>query len=161
MGTSAGKLTPGYPATISTFTGRFLDSQATTDLQYRFRTGRAFLAVPAPSRNRMYMIIGSSLAAFSLDTFFTRVAAGHLSNANEVPIDTNATMHPAPVDEFLAFDSFFYAENEPNGWSFSMVDGQDRLYDLDYDDTGSVYLAYSVYGWGIVQDDGGSSGNTT
>ena len=36
-----GKLTPGYPATIQTFTGRFLDSQATQDYQQPFKTARA------------------------------------------------------------------------------------------------------------------------
>ena len=37
----SGKLTPGYPATIQTFTGRFLDSQATQDYQQPFKTARA------------------------------------------------------------------------------------------------------------------------
>src|SRR5436190_17721404 len=39
-----------------------------------------------------------------------------------------------------------------------VVDGQQRLFQIDYDDQGYVYLAYGAFGWGIVKDDGGNGG---
>src|SRR5690348_2486488 len=71
-----GKVTVGYPAPIKTFTGRFLDSQITSTAQQTFRTARATSVVVAPERNRIYMLIGSALAAYSLDTFFSRLESG-------------------------------------------------------------------------------------
>ena len=36
------QLTPGYPATLGTFVGRYLDSNASNDCQQPIRTYRAF-----------------------------------------------------------------------------------------------------------------------
>lgn len=161
LGAASGLLTPGYPSAFTSFTGRYLDSQATNDFQQPFRTARAFMVLPAPSRNRIYMIIGSAVAAYNMDTFFTRIAANEpLMSANSVPTSGpySSSRHPEPVDKFLNWDQFFYAENEPNGWSLFITDGQDRLFDIDYDDQGYVYMAYSTYGWGIAKDSGGTGG---
>jgi PKD repeat protein len=161
VGNKNNLMTPGYPATISTFTGRFLDSQATQDYQQPFRTARAFHVYPAPSRNRIYMIIGSAVFAYDINTFFTRLAQHEdLMDANSVPVSGPyaGNKHPFPVDKFLRYDEFFYAENEPSGWTTPQVDGQERLFQLDYDDQGYVYLAYRDYGWGIVKDDGTNTG---
>ena len=156
-------LTPGYPATLSGFTGRFLDSQATQDIQQPFRTSRAFYVYPARSRGRIYMIIGSAVFAYDINTFFTRLAGNEsLVYANTVPVTNPGNWglrNGTVMDKFLRWDSFFYAENENNGWITPVNDGQERLFWLDYDDQGYVYLAYSVFGWGIVKDDGTNSGN--
>ncbi len=151
-----GKLTPGYPSTITRFTGRFLDSQATQDYQQTFRTGRAFYVFPAPSRNRIYMIIGSAVFAYDINTFFSRVASEPLVTANTIPVQ--GTFTHTPWEIFLKDDEFFYAENEPDGWQIQHVDGQERLFGMDYDDRGNVYVAYPLYGWGIVKDGGTDSG---
>ncbi len=149
-----GKLTPGYPSTIQTFTGRFLDSQATQDYQQPFKTARAESVVVVPSLHRIYMQIGSALFAYNLDTFFTRLANEELMSVNSIPTTSRYGPHPAPVDRVLSYDEFFYAENEPeNGWDAPISDGQRRLQGFDYDDLGYVYLAYSAFGWGIVKDD--------
>ena len=158
---AAGKLTPGYPTTITRFTGRFLDSQATQDYQQSFRTARAFQIVPAPSRGRIYMIIGSAVFAYDMNTFFTRLGANETwDDGNSVPVSGvyASVKHPFPVDVFLRYDAFFYAENEPNGWIINNNDGQERLFGIDYDDQGYVYAAYTLYGWGIVKDDGTDTG---
>src|SRR5712692_10251405 len=157
-----GKLTPGYPATITTFTGRFLDSQATQDYQQPFKTARAESATIVPSLHRIYMQVGSAVFAYSLDTFFSRVASGEAM----VPV-TSVDVHSAwgwdrqrytsatsGMDEFLMFDAFFYAESEPaNGWTVPFGDGQRRLNGFDVDDLGYVYMAYTFFSWGIAKDD--------
>jgi len=138
-----------------TFTGRFLDSQATQDFQQPFKTARAESIVVSPSLHRIYMQIGSAVFAYSLDTFFTRVSSAEpLMSVNQIPTTSNFAPHPSPVDMVLGYDAFFYAENEPaNGWTVYISDGQRRLQGFDIDDQGYVYLAYSVFGWGIVKDD--------
>src|SRR5581483_2579024 len=152
-GSAAGLLTPGYPPTISKFVGRFVDSDATNDFQQPFRTVRAFYVVPARSLNRIYMIIGSAAMAYDINTFFTRVAA------NEPLVQASQRCCGSLPDLYLNNNAYFYAENGESGWHMSIPDGQERLFGIDYDDQGYLYLAYSVYGWGIVKDDMGSAGN--
>ncbi len=75
-GTYAGKKLIGYPPLLTTFSGRFLDSVKTRDYQFSFRTARSRGTWVAADRNRIYMIIGSAVAAYDIETFFTRVEAG-------------------------------------------------------------------------------------
>ena len=74
------QLTPGYPATLGTFVGRYLDSNASNDCQQAVRTFRAFGVVPMPALNaphgRLYFQIGSSVMAYDMDRFFQRAARG-------------------------------------------------------------------------------------
>ena len=151
------KLTPGYPASIQTFVGRFLDSQATQDYQQPFKTARAETVLVMPALHRIYFQIGSAVFAYNLDTFFSRLASGEaLMSVNAIPSpapSANWPPHPFPVDLVLAYDAFFYVENQPTGWEYATSDGQRRLFQFDVDDQGYVYLAYSVFGWGIVKDD--------
>src|SRR5438132_918818 len=154
------KLTPGYPSTVGSFVGRFLDSQATQDYQQPFRTARAFHIAVAPSKNRIYMIVGSAVFAYDLSTFFTRLQGGEqLAAANTVPIGGSYPWTRQYWDVLLKPDSFFYSENEPNGWKIQITDGQERLFGIDYDDQGYIYMAYSFYGWGIAKDDGSNGFN--
>src|ERR1051326_345404 len=152
------QLTPGYPAALGTYVGRYLDSQTTNDCQQPVRTFRAVNVVPMPSLNRLYFIIGSSVTAYDMDRFFQRVAAGESLTPN-APCGV-----PQPVtDAALQFDEWFYAELQPvdsetkvssSGWDVGDGgDGQTRLYGIDVDDQGYVYLATKWYRWGIVKDD--------
>src|SRR5262249_3569414 len=107
------------------------------------------------TRNRLWMMMGSSLFGYDLQRFFTRLESGE-------PMITEATLAPdnngqrgGNPEQFLAFDYYFYAEAEPQ-WKWSVFDGQDRLFGLDSDARGYVYLAYGPYGWGILQDTGSS-----
>ena len=156
-----GKLTPGYPATITTFTGRFLDSQATQDYQQPFKTARAESVTVVPSLHRIYMQIGSAVFAYNLDTFFTRLASGEaLTPVTAIPTTSGYYPRTPPAETFLNYDSFFYAENEPaNGWTILVGDGQRRLNGFDVDDLGYVYMAYTYFSWGIAKDDLSSNHN--
>jgi PKD repeat protein len=150
-------LTAGYPPVLS-YVGRFADAEAVTDKQAYWRTGRPRGIFVAPDRSRVYLLLGSSPAAYNIDSFFSRVAAhDHLQGAQGVP--TNPSNGNASGEIFLWWDKFFYAEHG-GGWVCPIVDGQDRLWrtGIDWDDRGILYLAYTVYGWGMVKDDGGTGG---
>src|SRR5689334_19696730 len=62
-GKAKGLLTPGYPSTLGTYVGRYLDSDASNDCQQPVRTMRAVDVIPKPSLNaphgRIYMQVGS------------------------------------------------------------------------------------------------------
>jgi PKD repeat protein len=154
--------TIGYPPTLK-FVGRFVDSERIKEIQFPFRTVRArgvgFLESADPAKNRIYMMIGSAVGAYKTDAFFSRLTA-HEAMVPAAAISI-AGGNPGAQEQFLFWDRFFYAENG-GGWELPGGDGQDRLYGVDGavqgDDRGYVYLAYSTYGWGIVQDDFGSSG---
>jgi PKD repeat protein len=160
-----GLKTIGYPPTLR-FVGRFVDSETTKEIQFNFRTVRArgvgFLESADPAKSRIYMMMGSAPAAYNTDTFFSREAAHEtLYPATAIPTRPSNSRSGAngPNNElFLEWDRFFYAENG-GGWNLGGGDGQDRLYGVDWDDRGYVYLAYSAYGWGIVKDDFGTGGD--
>src|SRR5207237_9966768 len=98
--------------------------------------------------------------AHVLTRFLKRIApTGGLRRSTSFPTPSAYPPTGGPADSFLAYESFFYAENEPaNGWQIVLADGQKRLFQFDVDDQGYLYLAYSLFGWGIVKDDFGSSG---
>lgn len=164
--TCAGKAkdgwTPGYPATLGVYIGRFLDSNASSDCQQDFRTYRADRLVAMSNLNRLYFQVGSAIFAYDLDRFFQRVGAGEaLSLANN-----RAKCFTNIPDIALPYDSFYYAELQPaniddsgrrissSGWDISSGgDGQTRLTGFDADNRGYVYLATTWYRWGIVRDD--------
>src|SRR5437870_5438768 len=96
------KLTPGYPSTISSFVGRFLDSQATQDYQQPFRTTRAFHIAVAPAQNRIFMVIGSAVFAYDINKFFSRLSGNEaLMPAAQVPVGGNYPAHPGVADRVL------------------------------------------------------------
>jgi PKD repeat protein len=144
-GTIEGLPTFPWSDPIVGYTGRFLDSTTTHDWQGPYRTGRANYTVYSPTNNRIYMAIGSGVGAYDASTLFTRL------QAREALWTIGG--HPPPVEVWLKWDKWFYAEL--SGWKTYIADGQDRLKGLDFDDRGNVYLAYSIFGWGIVKDNGG------
>jgi PKD repeat protein len=160
LGSNVGKLTPGYPPVLS-FLGRYADSEAEKDFQGNFRTGRPRGAFFAPEKNRTYLLIGSALAAYNIYAFgsgagfFDRLASHEpLIPATSVP--TNSASRPSqygPPEIWLSWDKAFYAEIG-SGWIAPLQDGQDRIYrtGIDWDDRDNCYLAYTVFGWGIVKD---------
>jgi PKD repeat protein len=150
-----GMLTPGYPPVLS-FLGRFADSEKTTDYQNNFRTARAKGAYFAPEKNRVYLLLGSALAAYNTDNFFSKLAAHtSLTPATVVPTNpSNSNRRDHGSETFLYWDRFFYAENG-GGWATGLADGQDRMHNagVDWDDRKICYLAYTIFGWGMVIDD--------
>jgi PKD repeat protein len=151
-GTREGKLTAGYPAVLR-YVGRFDDSDSETDYQEAFRVGRARGAFFAPERNRAYFLIGSALAAYNIDNFFTKVAA-HTSLTPATALAFNPPRYrDRGTEGFIYWDRFFYAEHV-GGWNTPPQDGTDRLFrtGVDWDDRNLCYLAYTVFGWGMVID---------
>ncbi|MEA2329327.1 MAG: hypothetical protein QOE68_4286, partial [Thermoanaerobaculia bacterium] len=155
-------LTIGYPPVLR-FVGRWADAEIEHDYQQNFRTARPKMARYLPGRNRLYTLLGSALAVYDADRFFARLSARPqeaMSSATQVPVSGGSGRAPSffgPPEVFLWWDTFFYAENG-GGWITPTEDGQERLWDFDWDDRGNVYLAYSAFGWGVVKDNGDMGG---
>jgi PKD repeat protein len=154
-------LTIGYPPVLK-WVGRWVDAESAHEYQQNFRTARPKLARYVPGRNRIYTLLGSALAVYDADRFFSRLSARpqeQMTQATQIPVSGGNPRFAdfGPSEVFLWWDSFFYAENG-SGWITPTQDGQERLWDFDWDDRGNVYLAYSVFGWGIVKDSGDMGG---
>lgn len=142
--------TIGYSGAIKGFVGRYLDSQSTLDRQSPLRTARADAIKFAPARNRVYVQMGSAIFAYDYQTFFTKLAAHQMMSASNV---LNSTRVATTTESFLPFDNFFHAEYTDSGWNTPAQDGQERLYDFDFDDRDLIYLTTkSYFGWGIIHD---------
>jgi hypothetical protein len=139
---------PTYPysAPFVRHLGRFLDSHHTNDYQTPVRTLRAKVARAPATRERVFMILGSTFVSYDRATFFASTLGKPMI---EAPPHTYASV-TVPGEQFLKPDGAFYAEH---GWNTGVnVDGQDRLFGFDWDDRGYVYLAYSAFRWGILND---------
>ena len=158
-GASNGQMTVGYSLPIATFTGRYLDSQDTRAYQTTFRTARASIIRIAPDRKRIYMLIGSAIFSYDINTFFARLQAGEIMMpSTQMPVSPpNIRFNPATPEVFLRYDSYFYAEYG-SPWTTTLPDGQDRLFGYDWDERGNVYLAYGIFGWGVLHDDPSTTG---
>ena len=173
----------GYAAPIASFAGRFLDSSNTADFQAYYRTARANNVVLSPDGKRLYFRIGAGVMAYDAANFVTRLVTGEkLIDAGYIPTSpansggnvSSCCGKKPPYEDLLQFDSWFYPEytgvqctgTDPNTgkpspdncWTLSRQDGQDRLYTIDVDDQGYVYMAYDIFGWGIAKDPGTARG---
>jgi len=146
---------------VLSFVGRWGDAEDAKDYQQNFRTARPKLARVVPGKNRLYTLLGSALAAYNIDTFISRLSVRPLilTPGSSAPVggSRNDGGLFGPPEVFLMWDAFFYAENG-GGWITPLEDGLERLFDFDWDDRGNIYLAYSVFGWGIVKDNGDTGG---
>ncbi|MCU1349988.1 MAG: hypothetical protein JWO56_3018, partial [Acidobacteria bacterium] len=144
------KPTVGYSGAIKGFTGRFCDSQSTADWQFPLRTVRADAIKVAPNRHRVYVQMGSALFAYDDSTFFTKLKTGQTMSAKDV-LESKRLI--GATENFLPFDTYFNAEYSESRWITPRQDGQERLYDFDFDDRNLIYLTTASYfGWGIVRD---------
>jgi PKD repeat protein len=141
--------TPAYQLPIKTFTGRIVDSQLVRNFQggSGLRTLRARGTIVAPELDKIFIILGQGLASYKMSTFFTSKLGTPLASVN--------ASREGYYEEFLPYDWYVYAEGRNSGWTTKISDGQDRLFDADYDDRGNVYLAYQLFGWGIVNNENG------
>jgi PKD repeat protein len=154
-------LTIGYPPVLK-WVGRWADAESAHVYQQNFRTAQPKMARFVPGRNRLYTLLGSALAVYDTDRFFSRLSATpqeQMQPATQVPVSGGNPRFAffGPPEGLLWWDAFFYAENG-GGWITPFEDGQERLWDFDWDDRGNVYLAYSAFGWGIVKDSGDMGG---
>jgi PKD repeat protein len=154
---------PTYPygPPLKDFVGRYVDSDNTAQFQHiGFRTARAGRIRTASERRgtappRMYIAIGEAVGAYSLDNFFsTRLPAGMVSVGTVKTGSPVGGFGRTPLEKILMWDGFLYPEAKAAQWHVPFQDGQTRLFDFDFDDRGYLYGAESVFGWGIVKDDG-------
>ncbi|HSP14464.1 MAG TPA: PKD domain-containing protein [Thermoanaerobaculia bacterium] len=150
-------LTVGYKAPIATFTGRYLDSSNTSEWFKPFRTARAKYVLAMPALDRIYFKYGDgSVASYKLSTFFTRLEGGE----RLVYAAPDGQVYRAGNPEvWLRWDTWFNPEIG-SGWQTNTVDGSLRMTFFDVDDQGFVYIASTLYGWGIVKDDFSTMGGS-
>lgn len=144
--TFEGLPTVQYTAPIKAFAGRYVDSTVTADYQCcPVRTYRAkkVRVVDNGSVSRVYMIVGETFMAYNLSTFLSSTLTG--------PMDT--VSRSGGGEKYRNPAAYVYPEKDAN-WQTNIIDHQQILFDFDWDDRGNVYLAYEVYGWGIVHDSG-------
>jgi hypothetical protein len=124
------------PSPFLSFSGRFLDSASTRDVQGQHRTLRANKIKLDRSHDRMYVRAGGGyFVGYKLSTFTSRIGS---------PLSTFFN-----GEQYLPFEMYVNPDGDPT-WKVVLEDGQDRLADFDFDSRGDIYLAYSVYGFGIV-----------
>jgi hypothetical protein len=158
-----GKPTFPYDSPISVHVGRFVDSSSTNSVLPGMRTLRSGIVRVAPaSLNRIYLQLGATLGAYTLDTFFTGKLTQPMVALNTLPAPNGAKAPfsgRSPFEKLAKWDRYFYPEATANGWSTPAVDMFDVLRDFDADDRGNVYLGMDPWGWGIVSDPGGENGS--
>lgn len=161
---SAGEPNEGKPTwqfndPLSEFAGRVVDSQGTQNIQHQgHRTLRAGIVRTAYSSRgsappRVYAYIGlGTFGAYSLDTFAATLKAPPVT---VVTVNGGAVGLRNKKPETVAKpDAIVYPEAPRSPWLVPFVDSTERLKDFDFDDRGYVYLAYDIFGWGIVKDSG-------
>src|SRR5437879_5490551 len=132
-----------FPTPITAFRGRYLDSTNTQDFQSQPPTLRAAWTKSAPELDRLFMIIGGgTFASYRLSTFASRVATEPLATS----------LHG---EKFLPPEMRVDPERPGSGWVTPLTDGQERVFDFDWDDRGNIYIAASFWGWAIVDLNGG------
>jgi hypothetical protein len=143
---------PQYGGHLTSFLGRYVDSNRVRDFQagYGMRTLRAKKVIVAPETNRVYMIIGSTFVQWDLGRFFQRLPLGEL--VPNTYFSVYREQFGYPHEKHMQWEGFAYPEGDIQQvyWKWVLADGQDRLFGLDYDDRGFVYLAYHIFGWAIV-----------
>lgn len=139
--------TVGYTLPLQTFAGRFLDSDGVSAWFAPFRTARATSVTLMPALDRVYFLYGSgTVAAYSLSAFFSRLEGGE-PLVFPLPVPADRAGQP---EKFLRWDAWF--NPELNGWKTFNIDGDVRVAGFDVDDRGNVYVAATIFGWGIVKD---------
>lgn len=148
-----------YSLPLKDHTGRVVDSASMIDDTRGMRTARAGLVRVAPARGsvpaRIYMQLGATIAAYSTDKFFNQLLPGGLMPVSSIMPATRT----GPAEKVLVPQAYVYPEGKGSGWVLQNSDGNDRLYDFDVDDRGYIYAAYTIFGWGIIRDNGAVATN--
>ena len=148
--------TVAYRAPIVDHVGRLVDSSTTVDVRNGFRTARAGkIRIAKTTRGsappRAYIGIGEAVGVYSLDTFFSTTLPAPMVGVHKI---FKGVSGRDPAETIAKFDAYIYPETPGSGWTVSTQDKQGTLGDFDFDDRGYVYGAFTVFGWGIMQDDG-------
>lgn len=154
-----------YSGAIKDHVGRYVDSTSTASFQapYGFRTARARYIKTVPEQRgtappRIYIVIGSAVGAYNLNTFFTTKLPAGMGTVRDAKSGIKiGGFGRNPPEDILVWDGQIYPDNTSSGWFVPFQDKQDNIgtgTPIDVDDRGYVYAAYSYTGWGIVKDDG-------
>ena len=156
--TNHGKPLYPYDVPMVDHVGRLVDSSAMVNVQDTgMRTLRARAVRIRPSRDRIYVQLGETIAAYTLSTFFTTTL--QMPPVSVTSIDTGSMYFRPGTPETLAKpDAHFYAESDFSGWTTAAYDAQIVLKDFDTDDRGYLYVSTVHFGWGIQLDDGRTDG---
>lgn len=147
---------PGWDLPIKGYVGRLIDSPLVAPTQQGFRPARGYWF--RISGKRVYITTGSAVLAYDVNTLFSRLAGGEALVAGNT-IGVAGTTRFGPIDYMLKWDQFFNAEGG-SSWTTQIADGDQRLFEVDFDDRGYVYLGYSIFGWGVVRDSYVNSGSS-
>lgn len=149
-----------YSLPINDHVGRLVDSANMIDTTDGMRTARAGKIRYAPPKGtfpgRVYVQLGATIAAYSANTFFTNTLPAGTQPVDKIRTGKNYSRNPK--ERIAVPDAWVYPEANASGWKLYNSDGNDRLYDFDVDDRGYVYGAYTIFGWGIIRDDGTKTG---
>ncbi len=126
--------------------GPFLDSTKVRSLQWPIRTYRAERVSIVPERDRIYMKFGSTFVSYRLSTFFVRDLNGPMT----------AVSGRDPAGAVPSLHRLGLSRKNRDGRSCSRTVRSGSLSDTTGTDRGYVYLPYTIFGWGIVQDREGS-----
>lgn len=159
---NAGLKTWPYASPLTAHTGRYLDSSSTTNMVPGIRTLRSRrIRIARTQRGsappRAYIQLGSVIGVYSLDSFFTTSLASGMVSVKLLA--TGVGRGDYTPERATRWHAVVHPEREGSGWLVPFSDGQDRLFDFDYDDRGYVYVAAGKFGWGIVQDKGETAAN--
>jgi hypothetical protein len=145
-----------YDDPLVRHTGRYVDSVTTMNVQnVGMRTVRAQKVRLSPAQRRLYVELGETVAAFSLDRFFQTTLAEPMSRVSVMKTGTTYGRYGKPLEKVAKPEMFFYAEATQSGWRISEgLDTQEVLTGWDVDDRGYVYAGTISWGWGIARDTG-------
>lgn len=158
-----------YSSPIKDHVGRYVDSTSTASFQapFGFRTARARQILTVPQQRgsappRMYIVIGSAIAAYPLDSFFTTMLPAGMTSIKGVKSGISiGGFGRTPPEDVLMWGGMVYPDATSSQWFVPFQDKQDNIgtgSPMDVDDRGYLYAAYTYTGWGIVRDDGRSDG---
>jgi hypothetical protein len=147
-----------YDVPLVDHVGRLVDSSTMQNVQNAgMRTLRARAVRIRPSRDRIYVQLGETIAAYTLSTFFTTTLT--MPSVSVTTINTgNMYFRPGTPETLAKPDAHFYAESDFSGWTTAAPDAQLILNDFDTDDRGYLYVSTVFFGWGVALDDGRTDG---
>jgi len=147
-----------YTSPFKNFAGRYFDGKESggtnTALGFEWYTmaasGYTGGDTIKTTGNKIYMLMGNTVAAYNKSTF-----AGRLANSANSSLAVFAgSKEPKGYDHgILPWDAYLYPEHQDNAWTFPRIDNHTGLTAFDVDDRGYIYFI-DVFGFGIARDDG-------
>jgi hypothetical protein len=123
------------------YVGRYLDSGQILTAPQFWTISRAGLVKTAPERDLILMrLSGNRFGVYRMSSFVSRL--------DRLDTDVHGARYLMP--DVLSVDP----ELPGSGWTTMAAINTVRLVDFDYDDRGYFYLAYSKWGFGVVDGSG-------